>query len=463
MASAPSLYAVLGLEKDANADQIKKAYRTAALAHHPDRNINDPSAKDRFQQIQKANEILSDPAKRAAYDIGGERGVAAMDNEFAGAFGQQIGGPGLIFIALVMAAAFFLSMLFTLAGVAAKLDAANDFSWTHSLFGAWFLDVFMGVLCIVHVFAFVSACRDKNLAGALIMLVTLFVTGLFVVWTVFVGMNLDGKLQSDGSKWPWIGANSPGIAAGGTLFATSCVLLYHSIGAEAEAFEMNCFVTALVVLSRLLIAATPMTQLILISLKADLTLGAEVSWFVVLLPAFLFSLLRGFSSCINSLLMALRGVDQWNGILCREVFGWAFSHLLYLVGVGLVAEKLQDPAGTSRSWGVTLVPWFIMVGVGVLLLCCLMCHFALLMSVMQMEEAHAQQQQQQPQQPGGQQQQQQQPSAAGAASTPYSSDAGTGRAAAASGGGGGHRAADDSDGGDANSDTPIIVGYGTRE
>lgn len=65
-------YKVLGLEKSASADEIKKAYRKLARKHHPDVNPNDNEAKKLFQQINEANEVLSDPDKRKKYDEYGE-------------------------------------------------------------------------------------------------------------------------------------------------------------------------------------------------------------------------------------------------------------------------------------------------------------------------------------------------------------------------------------------------------
>lgn len=65
-------YSVLGVDKNATTDDIKKAYRKLARKHHPDLNPNDPNAKKLFQQINEANEVLSDPEKRKKYDKYGE-------------------------------------------------------------------------------------------------------------------------------------------------------------------------------------------------------------------------------------------------------------------------------------------------------------------------------------------------------------------------------------------------------
>ena len=65
-------YKILGVNKDATQDQIKAAYRKLARKHHPDLNPNDKEANRRFQQVNEANEVLSDPEKRKKYDQLGE-------------------------------------------------------------------------------------------------------------------------------------------------------------------------------------------------------------------------------------------------------------------------------------------------------------------------------------------------------------------------------------------------------
>ena len=75
MASKRDYYEVLGVAKDAAADEIKKAYRKQALANHPDRNPGDQDAEQRFKECAEAFEVLSDDDKRAIYDRHGHAGL----------------------------------------------------------------------------------------------------------------------------------------------------------------------------------------------------------------------------------------------------------------------------------------------------------------------------------------------------------------------------------------------------
>ena len=70
-------YDVLGLDRDASPEQIKKAYRRAAHKHHPDRNTGDPDAEPRFKEAAESYEVLSDPAKRQQYDRFGHAGMSS--------------------------------------------------------------------------------------------------------------------------------------------------------------------------------------------------------------------------------------------------------------------------------------------------------------------------------------------------------------------------------------------------
>ena len=87
-------YEVLGVSKDAGADEIKKAYRKMAMKYHPDRNPGDKEAEEKFKEAGEAYEVLSDDDKRARYDQYGHQGVDPNFNPGFGGFGGGFGGFG---------------------------------------------------------------------------------------------------------------------------------------------------------------------------------------------------------------------------------------------------------------------------------------------------------------------------------------------------------------------------------
>src|SRR5436189_6363322 len=82
-------YDVLGLQKGATEEEIKKAYRKLAIKYHPDKNPGDKAAEEQFKELGEAYEALSDPQKRAAYN---QYGHAAFDPRARGAGGSRGGG-----------------------------------------------------------------------------------------------------------------------------------------------------------------------------------------------------------------------------------------------------------------------------------------------------------------------------------------------------------------------------------
>ena len=84
-------YEVLGVDKSASADEIKKAYRKKAIQYHPDKNPGDKEAEEKFKEAAEAYEVLSNPDKRARYDQFGHEGMSGAGG-FGGGFG---GGQGM--------------------------------------------------------------------------------------------------------------------------------------------------------------------------------------------------------------------------------------------------------------------------------------------------------------------------------------------------------------------------------
>lgn len=104
--AAKDYYAILGVDKNASADDIKKAYRTLVKKYHPDLHPNDKEAAEKFKEINEANEILSDEKKRKQYDFErehpnmggfggtGASGFSGFSGGFEDIFGDIFGGFG---------------------------------------------------------------------------------------------------------------------------------------------------------------------------------------------------------------------------------------------------------------------------------------------------------------------------------------------------------------------------------
>ena len=94
-------YEILDVNKDASAEEIKKAYRKKAIQYHPDKNPNDKEAEEKFKEAAEAYEVLSNPDKKARYDRFGHAGMGG-----AGGFS----GEGMTFDDIFQDLVIFLEM-----------------------------------------------------------------------------------------------------------------------------------------------------------------------------------------------------------------------------------------------------------------------------------------------------------------------------------------------------------------
>ena len=245
-----ALYAMLKLDKsfDPNTDEGARALKKAKNVYrraHPDKHRDDPEAEAKFLELQKAYEILSDPAKRKAYDKGGMMGVKALE---MGGFGGMMPQEVMMFLlpilgsvvlpvvacALTLVACVVCPLIF-LVPLLSSLKADGDTglaspTWSAVLTPMWILDAALLTGALVSLIAGVvigiaavqncfkrkkfsdmspddkmrsTLCSPFNAIGALIrsaQLVSLFVLQLLIV------LRLDGKLAS--STWsalltPW--------------------------------------------------------------------------------------------------------------------------------------------------------------------------------------------------------------------------------------------------------------------
>ena len=89
MAEKRDYYEVLGVDKSASAEEIKKAYRKKAIQYHPDKNPGDKVAEERFKEAAEAYDVLSDPQKRSRYDQFGHAGMSGQGGFSGGGFSME--------------------------------------------------------------------------------------------------------------------------------------------------------------------------------------------------------------------------------------------------------------------------------------------------------------------------------------------------------------------------------------
>jgi len=104
MGNKRDYYEILGVEKNASADEIKKAYRKVAIKYHPDKNPDDKESEEKFKEAAEAYEVLSNAEKKQRYDRFGHQGVGGAGGGFSGGgmnmedifsqFGDIFGGGG---------------------------------------------------------------------------------------------------------------------------------------------------------------------------------------------------------------------------------------------------------------------------------------------------------------------------------------------------------------------------------
>ena len=89
MAEKRDYYEVLGIDRNATAEEIKKAYRKKAIEYHPDKNPGDKAAEEKFKEAAEAYDVLSDPQKKARYDQFGHAGMSGQGGFSSGGFSME--------------------------------------------------------------------------------------------------------------------------------------------------------------------------------------------------------------------------------------------------------------------------------------------------------------------------------------------------------------------------------------
>src|SRR5271156_6790637 len=128
---AADYYKTLGVSREADADEIRKAYRKLARKHHPDLNPGDKAAEDRFKTVQEAYDVLSEPKKKQMYDQYGFYSENGMP-QAGGPGGGSQRGPNMGF------GGFDFSEAFQGGGAGRRAPTENSSSNFQDIFSQWF-------------------------------------------------------------------------------------------------------------------------------------------------------------------------------------------------------------------------------------------------------------------------------------------------------------------------------------
>ncbi|KAI8611899.1 hypothetical protein BC830DRAFT_1139239 [Chytriomyces sp. MP71] len=195
-----SYYQLLGVAPDADADQIRRGYRKAALRCHPDKRGNDPAAAEEFQTVAKAYEVLADEKKRKVYDAYGAEAVDIMDQMPFLDPGMLLKMQSMFRVGAVLSLVLLLFPIF----VALKVDGKIAWSWA-AVFSPTF-----AVLAIVIIVQGLSRVdfedveqEDKKMTRWTKAYNILYAV-IFSVFDVLVPMRMDGAIS-----WSWAAIFAP--------------------------------------------------------------------------------------------------------------------------------------------------------------------------------------------------------------------------------------------------------------
>ncbi|KAJ3054049.1 hypothetical protein HK097_002784 [Rhizophlyctis rosea] len=416
-AEPKDFYKILDIERDADAEQIKRAYRRKALRYHPDKTGHDPDAAEQFQLVQRAYEVLSDDKKRAIFDKYGERGILMMEQ--MGEVAPFI-DPDII---LAMNKFFFIGTLLT--ALLILFPSFISVRADHKVFWSWavvFIPLFIIDALLLYYLLTIptklpgaeedddhddrfnedrdAAMRDREKrkkekamrrSGSKVGMVGYFL--LVVLFEIFVVLRLDGKV---GWSWgavfaPWFiveAVNSYMISMGVVKKVKEGVYdleaAHEGEGLESQQPTMRALKASEIVV---LIADAyvfwilRLAQAALIAAKVGDGPLQSTAWGLIFLPTWLWGLTQLLSivlACVavrrSVVVDAERKKEARVGLIIKSI-GFAVVATLLYVGVGLLVKRLANEESSGEtpgapSMGVIFIPTFIVLG---LLFCCFCC------------------------------------------------------------------------------------------
>ena len=359
------LYQVLNLPRtDVTPEEIKRAYRKTAARVHPDRNRGDDDATQRFQDVQYAYSVLSDPQLRSIYDSYGEQGLKMYESymSFAESDGSApylpVGNPVTLITFLCIGVGLLVALATALCvDLYLKLQGISNAPLSMMLIPLWILNALAAGLLYVLL---VAGARKgaPNLLHPASRLTQLL---LLIAWEVLVVLRTDGDTPS-----------LPYVAVFGPLFALELISDVRAFGRlsrtayDAERASGRTLLPYGLHVTRVLFEVVSRAAcLVLIVMHLDKV--ASVGWTVALLPIWCLLALDMALACLSLAVPPTSEREQMTAMLARgQIFALIFLGFVLLL-VNLILTK------TLHSWLPIFIFFFIASGCFFCCCCCAIC------------------------------------------------------------------------------------------
>ncbi|KXS21692.1 DnaJ-domain-containing protein [Gonapodya prolifera JEL478] len=389
------LYHVLGVEKTATEEELKKAYRKMALKYHPDKHADSPEATEIFQRIKHAYETLSDSNKRAIYDQYGERGLTVVSN--AGPLAEFLSPElvGMINVLVVVATLFILTLLLFPIFLSLQIDGHISWSWAVIGIPIWIFDVlaFFLIAGAPTKGEHLDEGDDPNHSGLsqrereqarqraarTAKYFNLLEFGLVLVAQVFLVLRLSGTVS-----WVWAAIFSPwwlveAMWAISNIFSIRAAWKFGvpevEVPENPEDFDpehgprthmrtLKGWERIYVIYSIFQRQLPRVAFAILVVLKLDGVLAAA-PWSQIFIPVYVWGFMELLEQIVDSYVRVAPGPEGRSvGPLVGALIMFSIFAILFYSFVGNLVRRLD---GADISMAVILIPVFIVIGV---LLCC---------------------------------------------------------------------------------------------
>lgn len=367
MSDSTRLYNSLGVEKDATAAEVRRAYRKLALKYHPDKNVGDQDAEEKFKEINAAHEVLSDPEKRKLYDIFGEPGL-----KMAGEMPPELLAMGIKVLAGGCLCVSGLLLLFPVF-MALRLDHTVSWAWSVVFIPIWLLDA----VSLFFSFAILKAQSDAS-QGQMESSSSLFTRIMgasriwcFVLFTIFLVLQLDGVVS-----WSWTLVLSPWFP----LEVVTMVFTLRQI--QTVLAEVSMRISSLEKCNLLFSGVRSSVCRLIFVAMLILRLNGSIdwAWWVILCPLYMPDILFIFTDAHIGY-HSLKGERdpqekiQRQAILSMTLFLSVVYAVIISTFIGLLSIYLTntDTGYEGIAMGVVLLPIFITLGITLSCGACLCC------------------------------------------------------------------------------------------